>query len=71
MKNITTTDRYCTPYQLKLSLEISKKIKISDPVYTFCEVFDHIDLNKKLAVKESIKNSFHNNTTLKTLINSK
>lgn len=53
MKNITTTDRYCTPYQLKLPLEISKKIKISDPVYTFCEVFDHIDLNKHLAVKES------------------
>ena len=44
---------YCTPYQLKLPLEISKKIKISDPVYTFCEVFEHIDLNKYLAVKES------------------
>lgn len=44
---------YCTPYQLKLPLEISKKIKISDPVYTFCEVFEHIDLNKHLAVKES------------------
>ena len=44
---------YNTPYQLKLPLEISKKIKISDPVYTFCEVFDHIDLNKYLAVKES------------------
>ena len=43
---------YNTPYQLKLPLEISKKIKIYDPVYTFCEVFDHIDLKKYLAVKE-------------------
>lgn len=56
---------------IKITTGNFKKIKISDPVYTFCEVFDHIDLNKKLAVKESIKNSFHNNTTLKTLINSK
>lgn len=44
---------YCTPYQLKMPLEISKIIEISDPVYTFCEVMDHIDLNKYLAVKES------------------
>ena len=53
MKNKYNHRGYCTPYQLKLPLEISKKIKISDPVYTFCEVFDHIDLNKHLAVKES------------------
>ena len=33
--------------------EISKITEISDPVYTFCEVMDHIDLNKYLAVKES------------------
>jgi len=43
---------YCTPYQLKLPLEISKIIEISDPVYTFCEVIDHIDLNKYLVVEE-------------------
>lgn len=47
------TERYCTPYQLKLPLEITKKIKISDPVDTLCEAFDHIDLNKHLAFKES------------------
>ena len=35
---------YFTPYQLKMPLEISKIIEISDPVYTFCEVMDHIDL---------------------------
>ena len=53
MKNKYNQRVHCTPYQLELPLEISKKIKISDPVYTFCEVFDHIDLNKYLAVKES------------------
>ncbi len=37
---------------MKLPLEISKIIEITDPVYTFCEVMDHIDLNKYLAVKE-------------------
>ena len=31
--------------QLKLPLEIEKLIDISDPVYTFCEVMDHIDLS--------------------------
>lgn len=46
------TDVYNTPYQLKLPLEISKIIEISDPVYTISEVFHHIDLNKCLAVKE-------------------
>lgn len=30
--------------QLKLPLEIEKIIDIADPVYTFCEVMDHIDL---------------------------
>ena len=32
--------------QLKLPLEIEKLIDISDPVYTFCEVMDHIDLSR-------------------------
>ncbi len=39
---------YYTPYQLKFPIEIEKIIEISDPVYTFCEVIDHIDLNKYL-----------------------
>ena len=42
-----------TPYQLKLPPEIEKIIEISDPVYTFNEVFHRIALNKHLAVKES------------------
>ena len=33
-----------TMCQLKLPLEIEKFNDISDPVYTFCEVMDHIDL---------------------------
>ena len=44
---------YNTSYQLKLPVEISTIIEISDPVYTFCEVMDCIDLRKYLAVKES------------------
>lgn len=35
---------YYTPKQLKLPLDLEKIIDISDPVYTFCDVMDHIDL---------------------------
>ena len=38
------TNSNYTTRQLKLPLEIEKLIDISDPVYTFCEVVDHIDL---------------------------
>lgn len=47
MKNISR--EYFTTYQLKMPLEISKIIEISDPVYTFSEVLNHIDLKKYLA----------------------
>ena len=40
-----------TMRQLKLPLEIKKLIDISDPVYTFCEVMDHIDLSRYFAEK--------------------
>ena len=39
------TNHYYTARQLRLPLEIEKIIDISDPVYTFCEVMDHIDLS--------------------------
>ncbi len=67
-KNITEV--YNTPYQLKLPLEISKKIEISDPVYTFSEVFHHIDLNKYLAVKESRigRKRYDSETLLKVIL---
>ena len=41
-----------TPYQLKFPIEIEKIIETTDPVYTFCEVIDHIDLNKYLTTEE-------------------
>lgn len=41
-----------TPRQLKLPLEIENLIEVSDPVYTFCDVVEHIDLNKYFAVEE-------------------
>ena len=43
---------YYTPYQLKFPIEIEKIIETTDPVYTFCEVIDHIDLNKYLTTEE-------------------
>ena len=41
-----------TAYQLKLPVEIEKIIEISDPVYSYSEVMDHIDLNKYLTIEE-------------------
>jgi hypothetical protein len=51
MTNNTKT--YPTPKQLRLPLVIEMLIDVSDPVYSFSEVMDRIDLNKYLAVKES------------------
>ena len=47
------SQEYYTPFQLKLPVDLEKIIEINDPVYTFCEVMDHIDLNKYLAIEES------------------
>ena len=44
MKKIS--QEYFKTYQLKMPLEISKIIEISDPVYTFSAVLNHIDLKK-------------------------
>ncbi len=46
MQNISR--EYYNTYQLKLPLEISTIIDISDPVYSFNEVMNHIDLKKYL-----------------------
>lgn len=48
--NNNTNGNYTTR-QLKLPLEIEKLIDISDPVYTFCEVMDHIDLSRYFVEK--------------------
>ena len=45
-------DSNYTARQLKLPLEIEKLIDISDPVYTFCEVMDHIDLSRYCSLRE-------------------
>ena len=41
-----------TPIQLKLPVDMARIIKINDPVYSFSEVMDHIDLNKYFVGKE-------------------
>ena len=48
--NQNTNDNY-TARQLKLPLQIEKLIDISHPVYTFCEVMDHIDLSRYFVEK--------------------
>ena len=48
--NKNTNGNY-TPRQLKLPLDIERLIDISDPVYTFCEVMDHIDLSRYFVEK--------------------
>ena len=37
---------------MKIPVDFEKIIEINDPVYTFAEVMDHIDLNEYLAEKE-------------------
>lgn len=45
VKNKNTVGN-CTPYQLKLPLQIETIIPVDDPVYTFSEVVDHVDLSQ-------------------------
>ena len=47
MKNNTGVNY--TPYQMRLPIEISKIIDVDDPVLSFREVMDHIDLSKYFA----------------------
>ena len=49
MKNKYNTREYSTPIQLKLPVDLERIIKVSDPVYPFSEVMDHMGLNKSLA----------------------
>ena len=45
--------KYYSTYQLKLPVDIERIIEISDPVYTFCEVLDCIDLYRYLVREEN------------------
>ncbi|MDO5332079.1 MAG: transposase [Bacillota bacterium] len=55
MKSDTYTIYNYTPRQLKLPIEISKLIDVSDPVYTFCDIMDHVDLSKYFAAEKGCK----------------
>ena len=55
MKNKYNLRVYNTTYQLKLPVEISKIIEITDPVYSFCEIMDSIDLKKHLVAPKNKK----------------
>lgn len=52
MKEQKITQEYYIPIQLKLPLNFEKIIKFSEPVYSFNEVMNHIDLNKYFVDKE-------------------
>ena len=52
MRLTKNTNGNYTIRQLKLPLEIEKLIDIADPVYTFCEVMDHIDLSGYFVEKD-------------------
>ena len=51
MKKQNYIENNYTPKQLKLPIEIEKIIDFSDPVYSFCEIVDQIDLSKFFVVK--------------------
>ena len=53
MPNNQNTMYNFTSKQLKLPLDLERIIDICDPVYTFSEVIDHVDLKKYLAAKDS------------------
>ena len=51
MKTTYTNGVYYTPIQMKIPVDLEKIIKISDPIYTFNEIMDKVDLRKYLVVK--------------------
>ena len=61
---------YYTPFQLKFPIEIEKIIETTDPVYTFCEVINHIDLNKYLTIEDrrTGKPRYDEETLLKVIL---
>lgn len=52
MRLTNNTNGNYTTRQLKLPLEIKKLIDMADPVYTLCEVMDHIDLSRYFVEKD-------------------
>lgn len=46
MKKIINHGEYYTPIQMKIPVDLEKIIEISDPIYTFNEIMEKIDLQK-------------------------
>lgn len=53
MKTTFNHGEYYTPIQMKIPVDLEKIIEISDPIYTFNEIMNQIDLYKYFAGKES------------------
>lgn len=51
-KNLNHIEHY-TPIQLKIPVDLEKIIEISDPIYTFNEIMEQIDLRKYFVMKGS------------------
>ena len=51
MKTLNNHDEYYTPIQMKITVDLEKIIEISDPIYTFNEIMEQIDLYKYFAEK--------------------
>ena len=48
MKTINRNNHY-TPIQMKIPVDLEKIIELSDPIYTFNEIMEQIDLYKYFA----------------------
>lgn len=53
MKN--QSQEYYTPIQLKIPVDLEKKIEVDDPVYSFNEVLRHMDLKRYFVEEEDHK----------------
>ena len=53
MKTLNTNNEYYTPIQMKFPVDLEKIIEISDPIYTFNEIMDKVDLRKYLVAEGS------------------
>jgi transposase len=51
MKTNINHSEYFTPIQMKFPVDLEKIIEISDPIYTFNEIMNEVDLRKYLVVK--------------------
>ena len=64
------TENYYTPIQLRLPVDYTKIIDINDPVYTFIEVLNHVDLNQYFVEKDyrTGRHGYDHETLLKVIL---